>query len=120
MLRSAVATIIIICSILGIGMLYSNYRVEMALSEQGRAELAKNFMGACAARQKNSAINREMGITAHQIGAYCRCYAESLAALATMEERRYFALNESAPSGFEAKVQQAAETCFPVIEEVPD
>jgi hypothetical protein len=115
--------------ILEIFVLYLTYRGEMAsrkdrieaampttsLSDQGREDFINNAANACVRRQTDSAINKEVGITAHQISAFCRCYAESLLGLSTIEELQYFAQNGSAPSGFEPKVQQAAAKCYPVI-----
>lgn len=82
------------------------------LSAQARADFIKNATIACVHRQKDGAINKEVGITVHQIDTYCKCYAETLLGLTTIEELRYFAQNASAPSGYGPKVQQAAAQCF--------
>jgi hypothetical protein len=93
-------------------------RSELSELQNPSAErLTTKFFAACVLRQKFSPSTKEMGITLHQIETYCRCYAESLLGLATIEERRYFAQNETAPLGFESKVLKAADNCFPVIEQ---
>jgi hypothetical protein len=63
------------------------------LSTQARADFIKNATAACVRGQNNNALNKEVGITTHQINVYCRCYAESLLVLTTMDDLRYFALS---------------------------
>jgi hypothetical protein len=84
---------------------------SLELQNPSTEQLTEKFFGACVARQKFSPTNKEMGITMPQIEAYCRCYAVSLVDLATLDERRYFAVNETAPAGFESKVMKAADNC---------
>jgi hypothetical protein len=112
---------IILWGILGAVFLYFTYHSEMAfrrLAENGRAEFIEKLSNACVRRQTDSALNKKEGITRHQLNAYCRCYANSLSALATTSELRNFAQNGSAPSGFENKVQQAAGQCVAVIDDM--
>jgi hypothetical protein len=40
------------------------------LSARGRTDFIKNATAACVHRQKGSALNKEIGITAHQIEVY--------------------------------------------------
>ena len=83
--------------------------------------LSEKFFAACVMGQefdpRHKEINKKMGITKSQIEAYCRCYGKTLTGLATIEERRYFALNDEAPSGFNSKVLKAADSCFSVIDQ---
>jgi hypothetical protein len=57
----------VVWGILGMLMLNADYRGEIDISEQGRAELIEQFMGACV--EKYGIVNPEMGITERQIGA---------------------------------------------------
>jgi hypothetical protein len=123
----------VLWGLLGAVLLYLTYSGETAsrkeqiltafptssLSVQGQADFVKHAARACIRRQTDSALNKEVGITGNQIDAYCRCYAESLLILTTTNELRYFAQNGSAPSGYETKVQQAADKCFGVIKQTP-
>jgi hypothetical protein len=120
---------IVLWGVIGAILLYLNYLGETAsrkrqieaelpstgLSAQGRADFIKNATLGCMRQQTASALNKEAGITAHQIDSFCICSAESLLDLTTIEELRYFAQNGSAPSGFEMKAQQAAAKCYSVI-----
>lgn len=125
---------IVLWGIIGAVVIFLTYVGEMAsrkerfeaafpttgLSPKARAEFVNGTTTACVSRQTASALNKEAKVTAHQINAYCKCYAESLLVLMTVPELRYVAEHGTMPTGFETKVQQAASKCFPTAKQAPN
>ena len=96
--RQHAGTVLTIWAMLGIAVIYLNvtgsfydrpaevervvtamYGDSTALSPPARAEFLKGVKASCVVSQRNSAVNRLIGITEQQIDSYCDCTTAYLA-----------------------------------------
>jgi hypothetical protein len=82
-----------------------------SLVGKDRDDFVRQTKLACTASQKQSQLNRQVGVTDAQIGVYCDCYANAISKTVTVDELRYFALNGKAPASMQEKVDQTAPGC---------
>jgi hypothetical protein len=65
----------------------------------------------CMDTQRQSNLNRQVGITDQQIDVYCTCFASGLVNLITRDEMRYIVVNNKQPTSLEEKAARYAPTC---------
>lgn len=65
----------------------------------------------CVDTQRQSILNRQIGITDRQIDVYCTCFASGLVNLVTREELRYLVVNNKQAPSLEEKAARYAPTC---------
>jgi flagellar basal body-associated protein FliL len=84
------------------------------LNEKGRNEVWKGAKEGCVSTQRQSNLNRAVGITNQQIETYCTCFADALVKTVTVDEIRYVATNGKQPDSLQDKVLQAGPKCSSV------
>ena len=107
---------VIICSVIALASAYPQKELPFANASEARSSFVRGASDSCAQKQKALAQNKN--VPAAAIDAYCSCFGNSLADVATRAEVASMGQRQTTPSLVE-KFKTASEKCRPPLPHQP-